>query len=118
MSGLGGRRVLIVEDEYMLAMDLVEHVSRLGAEVFGPVASLNEAEQLVRSGIDCAVLDINVRGEMSFGLADNLARHGVPFVFATGYECAMIPERFSGVKCCTKPCLPQDVAAMLASLFH
>jgi DNA-binding response OmpR family regulator len=101
---LEGKRILVVEDEYYLADDIVRALRSRGAEIVGPVATLSQAERLVSDGgLDCAILDINLRGEMGYPVADRLADAGVPFLFATGYSSDAIPARFSGVPQLRKP---------------
>lgn len=113
-SDLSALRILIVEDEYYVADDLGRALQGLGATVLGPVATLEEAEQLVEEGgFDCAVLDMNLRGEMAFPIADRLEAEGIPFIVASGYNSASLPERFSGVPRVEKPYDPAQVAAML-----
>lgn len=94
LSKLEGRRVLVVEDEYFIADDLAHAIEEAGAEVVGP-ASTGEAAFALLDGppIDLAVLDINLSGDVNFTVADELARRKVPFVFATGYDAEMIPQR-------------------------
>jgi PAS domain S-box-containing protein len=85
---LTGRRVLLVEDELLVAMEMEEALRDLGCEVLGPAATVEEALRLAQSEagrIDAAVLDINLAGRPSFPVADLLAGRGVPVVFATGY---------------------------------
>ena len=101
---LDGCRVLIVEDEYFLANDLEQALKARGAIVVGPIAELGEAyDQAVRDHFDLAVIGIDLRGEKTYPIADELMRHGVPFIFFTGYERKIIPERFAGVRLCQKP---------------
>lgn len=102
---LGACRVLIVEDEYSLAEELRSELSEAGAVVVGPVGDLQRAIELVTAEKDlhAAVLDINIRGEDIFPLADLLAERGVPMVFATGYYDFPIPSRFAHIISCVKP---------------
>jgi DNA-binding response OmpR family regulator len=111
-NSLAGRRILIVEDEYYLADDLVRALRDEGAEVAGPVGTLAEAERLVAEGrIDCAILDINLRGEMAFPVADRLGEAGIPFLIASGYSRDHLPERFGAVPHLHKPFDPAQLAA-------
>ncbi len=85
---LRGRRILLVEDESLVAMEMEESLRRLGCEVIGPAETFEEAQRLVLAEmgrIDAAVLDVNLAGRPSFPLADLLTGRGVPVVFATGY---------------------------------
>ena len=112
---LDGRRILVVEDEYFLADDLARTLGRQGVEVVGPVGTLDAAVRLAEDEtIDCAILDINLRGEMAFPVADRLDAAGIPFVFATGYSRAVIPDRFSAVPHLEKPLETERVAELLS----
>ena len=89
-SLLQGMRVLIVEDEALIAMQLEDELTDAGAEVVGPVASVDEALALIETaygdgGLSAAVLDMNLQGETVLPVADRLAVLRVPFVFTTGY---------------------------------
>jgi CheY-like chemotaxis protein len=108
------RRVLVVEDDYFLADDLVGALRETGLEVVGPVGTLEDAQRLVdEERIDCAILDLNLRGEMAFPVADRLGEAGIPFVFATGYSRAAVPERFRDVPHVEKPFDPARLLALL-----
>ncbi len=118
MTGTGmltGRRLLVVEDEYFLAEDIVRGLEDRGAQVVGPVGTIDDALDLIEGTghLDGAVLDLNLRGEMAFPVADALAERGVPFVFATGYDSAVIPPRYKGVTRCEKPIDAPKIARAL-----
>ena len=99
-----GCRVLVVEDEFFIADDLAQLLERNGAEVIGPAPTLARALELLQSGRpDCAVVDVNLRGQMAYALADELRSRGVPFVFATGYDPAVIPSDYAEVPRLQKP---------------
>src|SRR3546814_5200996 len=86
-DALSGLSVLIVEDVLLVAMELESVLRRFGCRVVGPVPRLDEATALVRDEkIDGAILDLNIRGEMTLDLARLLRDRGVPFIFVTGYE--------------------------------
>lgn len=88
---LRGRRVLVVEDEALVAMLVEDGLRGAGAEVLGPAASVADALRIVEGavaaggGLDAAVLDLNLAGRAVRPVADRLAALGVPFLFATGY---------------------------------
>jgi CheY-like chemotaxis protein len=85
-SPFSGRRVLVVEDEMIVAWLLQDLLADLGCVVIGPAANVNQALGIIEAEtIDAAVLDVNLNGQMSYPVADALAARGVPFVFATGY---------------------------------
>lgn len=98
-------RILLVEDEYMLADELRTELDDARAVVIGPAGTLADALDLIRSEehIDGAILDVNLRGEMAYPAADLLIARGVPFVFTTGYDSSAIPDRFAEVVRCEKP---------------
>jgi CheY-like chemotaxis protein len=103
-GGWRGLRVLIVEDEYFLAEDLADRFRRLGAEVLGPAGTVAEALRLASNvQIEAAILDVNLRGERVYPVADLLRQRQVPFVFASGYGGELEPESYSGVPRCIKP---------------
>jgi CheY-like chemotaxis protein len=104
-SSFKGRRVLVVEDEYILAQDLREELERVGAEVMGPVATVAGALALLASGPlpYMAILDIYLGGELVYPVADALRARGIPFIFATGYDAADIPKAYSKVPRAEKP---------------
>lgn len=91
---LEGRKILIVEDRYIIASEMAEHVDRLGGHVVGPSRSVAEAKRLLTGDkIDIGLLDVNLNGEMVFPLAEVMAARGVPFVFLTGYDELPAPWR-------------------------
>lgn len=116
---LSNARILVVEDEYYLANDLARSLERQGAEVIGPVGSLDEAEILVSEGkFDCAILDINLRGQLAFPLAESLESKGIPFIVASGYNSAAIPDRFLAVPRVEKPFNQREVIAAIPNLLE
>ncbi|CCD93104.1 putative response regulator receiver (CheY-like protein) [Bradyrhizobium sp. ORS 375] len=115
---LSDRRILIVEDEYMLADELRAELGDAGATVLGPVGTVTDALVLAaREGaIDGAVLDVNLRGEMAFPVADLLIERGIPFVFTTGYDESIIPDRFSNILRCEKPIAVDGIIGALGRM--
>lgn len=113
---LKGRRVLVVEDEFFLAEDLARGLTERGAQVVGPSGDVEDALDLIEETerLDAAVLDLNLRGEMAFPVADALLERGVRFVFTTGYDPAGIPPRYRGVVRCEKPA---DAGRIARALF-
>ncbi|HEX8303148.1 response regulator [Sphingomonas sp.] len=117
-QSLRGCRILIVEDEYLLADDLSYALSEAGAQVLGPIASVEDAQTFIAGGdpIDAAVLDVNLRGDLIFPVAEALQDRGVPFAFATGYDQWALPTRFADVPRVEKPFKSHKVAAVLGPL--
>ncbi len=104
-SRLVGKRILIVEDDYYAAFGMAEELAHCGAEILGPVPSLSGAFMLLNQAeaVDGAVLDIELRDDQVFPLAEELQRRGVPFAFATAYDPKLIPTAFRGVPNRMKP---------------
>lgn len=104
-SNIAGLRLLLVEDEYLLALYLSEMLEDMGAEVLGPVASVADALDLIEKApeIDAAILDVNLGGEAVYPVADRLLDRHVPFAFASGYSPEQMPARFRGIDICQKP---------------
>jgi DNA-binding NtrC family response regulator len=83
---LSGLRILVVEDEILVAMALGDFLADSGCTAAGPVSSVKQGMRLIeQEAIDGAILDINLKGEMVFPLADALAERSIPFVYVTGY---------------------------------
>src|SRR5215467_5977708 len=113
-SLISQKRVLVVEDEYLVAMDMSAYLEAAGAHVVGPASNVNAAlEAVEHSELDGAILDVNLRGEMAYPVADALAARGIPFVFTTGYDLPTCPVRFAGVKRCEKPTTPEAISRAL-----
>lgn len=110
------RRILLVEDEELVALELSTELSRLGWAVVGPAATLAEAEALLSKHVDAAVLDVNLRGRPVYPVAEQLERLHVPFVFCTGYEMADPQGRFPDVPVIRKPAQPAAISAALSDL--
>ena len=104
-STLHGGRILVVEDEYMIAADLAQTLEKLGAVVVGPAPTVGRALRLVEAEgqLDGAVLDINLGSEKAYPVADALIARGVPFVFATGYDDWAVPAAYASVPRFEKP---------------
>lgn len=112
---LRGCRILVTEDEFLLADDLETELAEAGAVVVGPASHVAAAQALLAAErFDAAILDINLRGEMVYELADWLAARQVPFLFATGYDASVIPHRFDHVIRCDKPIQYGKVTEALA----
>ena len=104
---LRDRRILIVEDEYLVAMSLAEALQDAGSIVLGPVPSVDKAITKIESEphIDGAVVDVNLGGVLAYPVADLLIARKIPFVFTSGYEDNLLRDRYSQAKNCAKPYL-------------
>lgn len=117
MGGLTGQRILVVEDEALVAMLIEDALVEVGAFILGPAASVAEAMALL-DGVTpaAAVLDLNLAGENSVAVADRLVALGVPFVIATGYGRDGVPARHAGGAVLPKPYDPTELIRTLARL--
>lgn len=106
VSKLRDRRILIVEDEYIVAMSLSHALESLGAVLIGPVPSVEKAVKAIESApdIDAAILDLNLDGVMAYAVADLLLSRNIPFVFSSGYETDVLRARYPQIRSCPKPC--------------
>ena len=114
-AGLQGRRVLVVEDEYMIAREVAEALSDAGARTFGPVPSVGDAERLIagEDRIDGALLDVNLHGEVVWPVVDALLARDVPVVLATGYDASAIPPAYAHLPRHEKPISRHDLTRAL-----
>lgn len=115
---LAGRRILVVEDDFLVGLALSSLLEECGASVVGPIGFAHEALAVIESGnepVDGAVLDIDLHGEKSYAIADALASRHVRFVFATGYGVDAIDERYRAYPRCQKPFEERALLGALAS---
>jgi CheY-like chemotaxis protein len=112
-----GRRILVVEDDWLIVADLVQELEASGAHVIGPIPTLELALKKLDQMPDMsgAVLDVNLHGQMVFPLADELRRRHIPFVFATAYESDGFPAAYRDVPLVKKGAGVDEVAALLMS---
>jgi CheY-like chemotaxis protein len=115
-----GGRILVVEDNFLMAEVLCELLTECGCEVVGPAPRLPIALDLANhNAIDGAFLDVNLAGEYCFPLARYLQEKGVPFVFLTGYgEGTVIPAAFRGVPMVSKPFNPAEIVDITLRYFR
>jgi two-component sensor histidine kinase len=111
-----GRRILVVEDEPLVAMMMAQIILDLGAKVLGPFGSLAEALAADLSGLDAAVLDVNVAGDLVYPLAEKLTSLETPILFLTGYDAGSIDPRFRHGGVLTKPVDGSELAVCLATI--
>lgn len=116
---LEGLRILIVEDNFLLAEVTKGLFEDCGCEVVGPVGSLKHGLRLARDEtLDGAILDINLHGELSFAIADVLRARGVPFMFVTGYgDGGVVPGPLRSVPRLDKPVADDHLIEVAASAF-
>lgn len=104
-ASLEGRRILVVEDESLVAMLLETILEDMGCTPVGPISNVDEALSTVaeEAHIDAALLDVNVAGQQVFPVAAALKARGVPFVFSTGYGEGGLPDEWRGQTTIQKP---------------
>jgi CheY-like chemotaxis protein len=118
-SPFGGRRVLLVEDEMILAWQIQDMLAELGCVAIGPAATVDQALAMIDAeAIDAAVLDVNLNGHMSYPVADALIARGVPFIFSTGYDKDRLPERYRTVQVLQKLYHQSELSDALAKLLR
>ena len=99
-----GRRVLVVEDEALVAMLLETILEDMGCMAVGPAATVDEGLRMAADeAVDAALLDVNVAGRQVFPVAHALKDRGVPFVFSTGYGEGGLPDEWRGQPTLQKP---------------
>lgn len=114
-ADLGGMRVLVVEDEPIVAMDLADTLESHGCEVVGPAYDLTQAAELSRQqALDGAVLDVNLGEEKVFPVADDLAHGRIPFCFVTGYGAAGLRPEDLDRPILQKPVDPECIVRIIA----
>jgi CheY-like chemotaxis protein len=117
MAELSGRRILVVEDEAAIALDLARLLRDCGAKVIGPVADGEEAiRHVTQTRIDCAVLDVKLGAGDCGVIAEALSWKLVPFIFVTGYSHSDVISRYSWSPVIAKPYTPIDVIAGIDSV--
>ena len=116
MHPLSGRRVLLVEDEAVIALDLASLLTDLGAEVIGPAHSVAKALELLNEGkVDCAVLDINLDGDPVYPVARALEMRRIPLVFVTAYYGEKVDPQFQDCPVLQKPV---DFQELVHAILH
>jgi len=113
---LEGTRVLLVEDESLVAMSVEDMLLDLGCIVAAQATSLSEAlERAQAGGFEVALLDVSLNGKQIFPVAEFLSDQGIPFAFASGYGRAGLPEEFRNRPIVPKPFQIQDLSAALTA---
>jgi two-component SAPR family response regulator len=116
---LDGIRVLVVEDEFLVALDLEAMIRDLGGTVVGPVAHLDAARTvMLQEKINCAILDVRLDGDTSLPLADELIASGFPVILASGYGSDQLPKRFADTPKLRKPVSVHELERVLERIFQ
>ena len=110
-------RVLVVEDEPLVGMEIEDAIGELGHDVVGPIAELDEALAVALDGeLGCAILDINIRGGNTYPVADILLQRGVPVLLISGYNVQTLPERLHGETLLQKPFTVEQLDLQIRNL--
>jgi CheY-like chemotaxis protein len=116
---LEGRRIMIVEDEYLIAMEVQDLLTELGAEVVGPFGRLAPAVEAVnREQLHGALLDVRLDGETIDAIAEALVARGVPVLLATGYEKAQLPPSLQHLPMVRKPYDEKELRGLLERAYR
>ena len=116
-ADLAGLRILVVEDDMLIALVIEQTLQDLGCVVIGPVGKLDAAMRIAdNEALDAAILDVNIRGGHVFPVADRLCARGIPFALASGYGDWALPEAFQNQPRLTKPFTDKDLEAQVRLL--
>jgi two-component SAPR family response regulator len=111
---LVNKRVMVVEDEYLVSMLIEDTLADNRCSIVGPYATLSEALAAAKvQDVDIALLDVNLRGEKVYPVADLLSERGIPFILLSGYGKGAIPNDRPDWTFCCKPFTPEELAEAL-----
>jgi DNA-binding NtrC family response regulator len=112
-------KILVLDDEPLIAMMIVDWLEELGLEVMGPAHSIKQAQALLENGYpDAAILDVTLGSETSYPVAELLAQRNVPFVFATGHGTAAVAPQFQHIQSLAKPFDFDVIRQVMANLLQ
>jgi len=112
---LDGVRVLLVEDESLVAAVLEDLLISAGCTVVGPIANLDNAMRAARSEVfDIALIDVNLGKTSSYPVGEALALRNLPFIFLTGYGKSAMPAEHADWPCIAKPYKPAELLGTLS----
>jgi DNA-binding NtrC family response regulator len=115
---LDGKRILIVEDEFLVALDLERIVGDIGAEIVGPLANLDQAVAAARAErLDGAILDVNIAGRTITPVAVALRERAIPFILSTGYGPQALDAELAGAPTLRKPFDEAEVKLLVVRTF-
>jgi DNA-binding response OmpR family regulator len=116
-NDLGDVCVLVVEDDYFVANESASVLRDHGARVLGPVPDMDRARGLLaEEQPDCVLLDVNLKGELVYPLAEDLLHRGIPAVFTTGYDTSFLPPTLQGMPCLQKPVETRELVRVVRML--
>jgi PAS domain S-box-containing protein len=116
--GIAGKRILLIEDEALISMDLEASLTKGGCEVLGPASTLDQAKQMIeKADFDGALVDANLAGHPVDDLAAALTKRNIPFAFVTGYGREALPAAFGEGIVLDKPFTQEQLLATVGLLF-
>jgi len=118
-SKRSGKRAMVVEDDALVALVLSEYLDDLGIVTVGAYRDLNQAPAAaISEPLDFALLDVVIRGDLVFPVADALSVRGIPYAFMTGRDAEDLPEKYQYAVCIQKPYTFGHIEQFLNSQFH
>ncbi|WP_133065512.1 response regulator [Niveispirillum lacus] len=112
------KQILVVEDEFLIAIYVAHIMTDLGFGVIGPVGDIHQALGLAAErALDGAILDVNLSGQLVFPVAATLASRGVPFILTSGYDANGLPVEWQGHPLLRKPVVERDLSGLARSVF-
>ncbi len=115
---LDGLTIMVVEDDFLAALELKRLVEDRAGTVAGPVGRLDQARELALAArLDGAILDVKLNGAVSLPLVDDLIARGIPVILVTGYDAATLPARFADTPRLPKPFSEVSFDGMVAQVF-
>jgi two-component SAPR family response regulator len=116
-EGVAGCRILVVEDEAMIALAIEDTLEELGCEVVGSTGKLETALRLAKEeSLDAAILDVSIRDQKVYPVAEQLLARGIPFVLASGYCDWALPNNLRDQPRLTKPFTTEELTKQITSL--
>lgn len=116
-AGLEGLRILVVEDEYLIATLIEDVLEMSGCAVAGPVSRLAAAlDAAARENCAAAILDVNLAGQRIDPVAEILSQRNIPFLFVTGYAADALPKEHAARPCLHKPFKTAELLSTLSSM--
>jgi CheY-like chemotaxis protein len=116
LAELPSQCILVVEDEMLLAIMLEDMLTDLGYHVVKASRAARASALVATTAIDCAILDVNLNGETSYSVANELRRRNVPFVFATGYGAGGLHTDYHGSPMLSKPFSQSNLEQVLIEI--
>ncbi len=117
VASLAGLRILVVEDDWAIAVFIEDALRDFGCVIVGPAAKLEVALQLATDELlDAAVLDVTIRGGKVYPVAERLRARGIPFALASGYGDWSLPENLQGQPRLTKPFTAQELTKQVEAM--